>query len=189
MRTDEEVWLDDYDMRRKRFIYDRRTHYSYVFTAAQEIYTVILGHFSDAHEFAAAGYRMPDGIAFPLQGMAEVCFDIFDGVGCPTDFRHVQFYGLGSAAVLQTVALTLLAHVEKFGIGGFVFQAASGAVAEAGRKISLEDTYEYILGLKNELRYNPRTRLPKKQPRKLLPNPLRAYKVVNEGRACYAVLQ
>lgn len=33
LRIEEEVYLDGYEMRRKKFVYDRRVHYSYVFVA------------------------------------------------------------------------------------------------------------------------------------------------------------
>lgn len=189
MRIEEEVYLDGYEMRRKKFVYDRRIHYSYVFVAGNEVYTVIIGSLSDETIFTRIGYEMPENIPFPPNGMAEVYFDIYDGMDSLADFRHVQFSGLGNAVVLQTVALTLIAHFEKFNVGGFVFQAASGGVVDIGRTTSLEEVYDYMLGLKNEPRYNRRTGLPKKVPRPLLPAELHAYKHVTEGRACYVVLQ
>ncbi|HBY0391556.1 TPA: hypothetical protein MIO26_28520, partial [Klebsiella pneumoniae subsp. pneumoniae] len=67
--------------------------------------------------------------------------------------------------------------------------AAAGGVADIDRRTSLEETYDYMLGLKNEPRYNVNTGLPKKAPRSLLPDALHAYKTVTEGRACYVVLQ
>lgn len=189
LRIEEEVYLDGYEMRRKKFVYDRRVHYSYVFVAGNEVYTVIIGSLSDEAIFTRIGYEMPENIPFPSNGMAEVYFDIYDGMDSLADFRHVQFSGLGSAVVLQTVALTLIAHFEKFNVGGFVFQAATGGVVDIGRTTSLEEVYDYMLGLKNEPRYNRRTGLPKKVPRPLLPVELHAYKHVTEGRACYVVLQ
>ncbi|MDG0797396.1 hypothetical protein [Pectobacterium punjabense] len=187
MRIEEEVFLSDYGMRRKRFVYDRRIHHSYVFVAGNEVYTVIVGSLANEPTFARIGYKMPTGVPFPVNGMAEVYFDVFDGNDL-ADFRHVSFEGLGSAVVLQTVSLALIAHFEKFNIGGFVFQAASGGVVDVGRRTPLEETYDYMLGLKNEPRYNERTGLPKKTPRPLIPEDLHAYKTVTEGRACYVVL-
>ncbi|EAQ4533215.1 hypothetical protein B1Q85_001743 [Salmonella enterica subsp. enterica serovar Plymouth] len=189
MRIEEEVFLDDYGMRRKKFVYDHRVHHSYVFVAGNEVYTVIVGSLVDEVTFTRIGYEMPPGIAFPANGMAEVYFDVFDGMDGLADFRHVKFDGLGSAVVLQTVSLALIAHYEKFNIGGFVFQAASGGVVDIGRRTTLEETYDYMLGLKSEPRYNKRTGLPKKAPRPLIPEDLHAYKTITEGRACYVVLQ
>lgn len=57
-----------------------------------------------------------------------------------------------------------------------------------GRRISLEETYDYLRGLKSEPRYSARTGMQKKAPRRLLPETLQAYKSVKEGRANYAVL-
>jgi len=31
--------------------------------------------------FTQIGYEMPPAIPFPINGMAEVCFDTFDGMG------------------------------------------------------------------------------------------------------------
>lgn len=189
MRIEEEIYLDDYGMRRKKFVYDHRIHHSYVFVAGSEIYTVIIGSLVNEATFTQIGYEMPDNLPFPLNGMAEVYFDTFDGMDSLADFRHVRFSGLGSAVVLQTVALALIAHFEKFDVGGFVFQAAAGGVADLNRVTSLEETYDYMLGLKNEPRYNRRTGLAKKVPRPLLPPELHAYKHITGGRACYVVLQ
>lgn len=189
MHIDEEVFLDDYGMRRKRFIYDRRVHHSYVFVAGNEVYTVIVGSLTDELIFARIGYRMPVGVIFPVNGMAEVYFDVFDGINGLGDFRHVQFEGLGSAVVLQKVALALIAHYEAFNVGGFAFQAASGSVAGAGRRTSLEETYDYLLGLKNEPRYSHRTGLPKRAPRPLIPVDFYACKMVIKGRVSYVILR
>jgi len=68
----EEVFLEDYGIRRKKFVYDRRVHYSYVFTAGSEVYTVIIGRLADEITFTQIGYEMPVGIEFPLKGMGEV---------------------------------------------------------------------------------------------------------------------
>lgn len=189
MHIEEEVFLDDYGMRRKTFIYDHRVHHSYVFVAGQEVYTVIVGSLLDEMTFTRIGYKMPAGIPFPINGMAEVCFDTFDGMGSLADFRHIRFKGLGSAVVLQSVSLALIAHYEKLKIGGFVFQAASGEIVDKGRRITLEETYDIMLGLKNVPRYNPRTGLPKRVPRPLIQGNFHAYKTVTEGRACYVLLQ
>ncbi|WP_262241468.1 hypothetical protein [Serratia liquefaciens] len=81
----------------------------------------------------------------------------------------------------------MLQHYQTFNVGGFVFQAAGGVVSDIGRSISLEDTYDYILGLKDEQRYNEETGLPKGKPRKLLPDFLRAFKNDSTGRAYYVV--
>ncbi|EAA8275226.1 hypothetical protein IOS36_003939 [Salmonella enterica] len=189
MRIEEEVFLDDYGMRRKKFVYDHRIHHSYVFVAGNEVYTVIVGSLADEEIFTRIGYEMPPGIEFPANGMAEVYFDVYDGMDSLADFRHVRFKGLGSAVVLQTVALALIAHYEKFNIGGFAFQAASGGVVDIGRQTTLEETYDYMLGLKSGPRYNKRTGLPKKAPRPLIPEDLHAYKTITDGRACYVVLQ
>lgn len=189
MRIEEEVFLDDYGMRRKTFFYDRRVHHSYVFVAGTEVYTVIVGSLLDEVTFTRIGYEMPSGIPFPTNGMAEVCFDTLDGMGGLADFRHIKFKGLGSAVVLQSVSLALIAHAEKLNIGGFVFQAASGGVVDKGRRTSLEETYDILLGLKNVPRYNSRTGLPKRIPRPLIQGNFHAYKRVTEGRACYVVLQ
>jgi len=189
VRIEEEVFLGDYGMRRKKFVYDHRVHHSYVFVAGNEVYTVIVGSLLDEQAFTHVGYEMPADVSFPINGMAEVYFDVFDGMDGLADFRHVRFVGLGSAIVLQKVSLALIAHYEKFNVGGFVFQAASGGVVDIGRRTSLEETYDYMLGLKNEPRYNERTGLPKKAPRPLIPIELHAYKTVTDGRACYVVLQ
>lgn len=188
MRIEDEVFLDDYGIRRKRFVYDHRTHYSYIFVAGGEVYTVILGSLVDELTFTRIGYEMPANVLFPVNGMAEVYFDLFDGTDTLADFRHVQFKGLGSAVVLQRVSLALIAHYEYFDMGGFVFQAASGGIVDIGRRTSLEETYDYMLGLKNEPRYNRRTGLAKKTPRPLIPEELHAYKIVTDGRANYVVL-
>ncbi|WP_414165399.1 hypothetical protein ACMGGS_05960 [Superficieibacter sp. BNK-5] len=189
MRIEEEIFLEDYGMRRKKFVYDNRIHHSYIFVAGNEIYAVIVGSLVDEKMFTRIGYKMPDSIVFPLNGMAEVYFDTWDGMDSLADFRHVRFRGLGSAVVLQTVSLALIAHFEKFNIGGFVFQAATGGIVDAGRHVTLEEIYDYMLGLKNVPRYNQRTGLHKKAPRPLIPGELQAYKTVTEGRASYVVLQ
>lgn len=188
MRIEEEIFLDDYCLRRKRFIYDRRVHHSYIFVAGNETYTVIIGSLVEEITFTRIGYTMPAGVPFPVNGMAEVYFDVFDGMGNLADFRHVRFEGLGSAVVLQSVSLALIAHNETFSLGGFVFQAASGEVVDRGRRVTLEEIYDYMLGLKNEPRYNERTGLLKKAPRPLISKGLLAYKTITEGRANYVVL-
>lgn len=188
MHIEEELFLGDYALQRKRFIYDHRVHHSYVFVAGKELYTVIIGNFADEPGFTRAGYQMPAGLPFPDNGMAEVYFDVFDGTENLADFRHVNFEGLGGAVVLQKASLALIAHFEKFNIGGFVFQAASGGIVDVGRRTPLEETYDYMLGLKSEPRYNKRTGLPKKAPRSLIPEELTSYKTVTDGRACYVVL-
>ncbi|WP_425000317.1 hypothetical protein [Pantoea agglomerans] len=114
---------------------------------------------------------------------------MFDGLECLGDFRHISFAGLGSAVVFKSVLLALMAHHASFFIGGFVFQAASGEIVDRNRPTPLEEIYDALLGLKNELRYNRRTGLPKKAPQPLIPDYFRAYKVVTTGRACYVVLQ
>lgn len=189
MEIEEEVFLDEYALRRKKFVYDNRVHYSYVFVAGRELYTVIVGSLTDELSFTRIGYRMPPGLRFPDNGMAEVYFDVFDGMENLADFRHVNFEGLGSAVVLQKVSLALIAHFEKFNISGFVFQAAAGGIVDIGRRTPLEDIYDYMLGLKSEPRYNQRTGLPKKAPRSLIPDTLQSYKTVIEGRACYVIIQ
>ncbi|WP_442798773.1 hypothetical protein [Pantoea vagans] len=188
MRIEEDIYLENYEIRRKRFIYDRQIYHSYVFVVGSETYTVIVGDRIDEQTFIRIGYRMPAGISFPVNGLAEVCFDVFDGLECLGDFRHISFAGLGSAVVLKSVVLALMAHHESFSIGGFVFQAASGEIAERNRPTPLEEIYDAMLGLKNELRYNRRTGLPKKAPQPLIPDCVQAYKVVTTGRACYVVL-
>lgn len=139
MHIIKEEYLEDYAMRRKKFVYDRRIHHSYIFIVGNEIYTVIIGSLTDKNIFIRAGYAMPEGVSFPANGMAEVYFDTFDGMDSLGDFRHVHFAGLGSAVVLQSVSLALIAHFEAFNIGGFVFQAASGGMIDLNRKISLEE--------------------------------------------------
>lgn len=57
MRIEEEVFLDDYGMRRKTFFYDRRVHHSYVFVAGNEVYTVIVGSLLDEVTFTRIGYK------------------------------------------------------------------------------------------------------------------------------------
>lgn len=189
VNIEEEIYLADYGMRRKKFVYDRRVHHSYIFVAGSNLYTVITGSLSQEALFTRIGYKMPAGIPFPYNGMAEIYFDLYDGISVLTDFRHVRFAGLGSAVVLQSVSLAMMAHLDKLDIGGFVFQAAAGEVVDRGRQISLEEIYDYLLGLKNEPRYNRRTGLPKKTPRPLMPNGLHAYKICTEGRASYVILQ
>ena len=189
MRIEEEIFLEDYDIRRKRFIYDRRVHHSYVFVAGNETYTVIVSNLMDEQTFTRIGYRMPQGLFFPVNGLAEVCFDVFDGLACLGDFRHVSFAGLGSAVVLKNTVLALIAYYESFFTGGFVFQAASGEIVDRNRPTPLEEIYDAMLGLKNELRYNHRTGLSKKAPQPLIPACFRAYKVVTTGRSCYVVLR
>ncbi|MFU0922134.1 hypothetical protein [Kluyvera sichuanensis] len=184
---EEEVYLAVSGFRRKRFQYDRRTHHSYVFIAGGQVYTVIFAQIATAKKFADIGYVMPPGVAFPGNGMSEVYFDIWIDRESFGDFRHVKFKGLAGGVVLEQVALAMLEHYQTFNIGGFVFQAASGDVADKGRKISLEETYDYILGLKHQQRYNVKTGLPKGTPRRLLPDSLHVYKDTSTGRACYAV--
>ncbi|MGJ0127179.1 hypothetical protein [Pantoea sp. RHCKP32] len=189
MRVEEDIYLENYAIRRKRFIYGRQDYYSYVFVAASETYAVIAGHLADEEAFARIGYQMPPGMSFPANGLAEICFDVFDGLECLSDFRHIRLAGLGSAVVLKNVIPALMAHHESFSTGGFVFQAASGEIADRNRPTPLEEIYDAILGLKNELRYNRRTGLPKNAPQPLIPDCFRAYKVVTTGRACYVVLR
>jgi hypothetical protein len=43
---------------------------------------------------------------------------------------------LAGGVVLEQVALAMLQHYQTFDIGGFVFQAASGGVADIDRKTS-----------------------------------------------------
>jgi hypothetical protein len=105
------------------------------------------------------------------------------------DFRHISFAGLGSAVVIKRVFLALMAHHESFFVGGFVFQAASGEIVDRNRPTPLEEIYDALPGLKNELRYNRRTGLPKKAPQPLIPDYFQAYKTVTTGRACYVVLR
>lgn len=188
MDDEEEEYLCDYGLRRKKFEYDRRIHYGYIFAVGLEVYIVIIGSLVNECIFSRIGYELPEGVAFPQNGMAEVYFDVYDGMGGLGDFHHVSFAGLGSAVVLQKVSLALIAHYEKFNVGGFVFQAATGEDVDRGRRISLEETYDYLLGLKSEPRYNGHTGMQKKAPRRLLPETLQAYKSVKEGRANYAVL-
>ncbi|MFB6325610.1 hypothetical protein ACE8EZ_05785 [Pantoea deleyi] len=189
MRIEEDIYLENYAIRRKRFIYGRQNYYSYVFVAASKTYAVIAGHLTDEKAFARIGYQMPPGISFPANGLAEICFDVFDGLECLSDFRHIRLAGLGSAVVLKSVILALMAHHESFSTGGFVFQAASGEIADRNRPTPLEAIHDAMLGLKNELRYNRRTGLPKKPPQPLIPDCFRAYKVVTTGRACYVILR
>ncbi|HGH5398730.1 TPA: hypothetical protein ACJI3N_005334 [Raoultella planticola] len=184
---EEEVYLEESGFRRKRFTYDKRVHHSYVFVAGGEVYTVIFGHIKDESKFNDIGYSLAPGQAFPTNGMSEVYFDIWIDRESFGDFRHVKFKGLAGGVVLEQVALAMLEHYQTFNIGGFVFQAASGGVSDKGRSISLEETYDYILGLKDEQRYNKKTGLPKGKPRKLLPDYLKVYKDDSTGRACYAV--
>jgi hypothetical protein len=188
IKIDEEVFLEQPEMRRKKFQYNHRIHYGYVFLAGDQLYDVILGHIPDKKTFDRIGYSMPPGIQFPHNGLCEVYFDTFDGMEGLADFRHVKFNGFGSAVVLQNVSLALIAHYQTFDIGGFVFQAASGEVVDFGRPTPLEETYDYMLGLKSEPRYNVRTGLQKKAPRALLPEDINSFKIVTEGRACYVVL-
>ena len=189
MRIEEDIYLETFEFRRKRFIYDRQVYHSYVFVVGNEAYTVIVGDRIDEQTFTRIGYRMPPGISFPVNGLAEVCFDVFDGLECLGDFRHINIAGLGSAVVLKSVVLALITHHESFSIGGFVFQPASGEIVDRNRPTPLEEIYDALLGLKNELRYNRRTGLPKKAPQPLIPKYFRAYKVVTTGRACYVVLR
>lgn len=188
MRIEEDIALDDYGMQRKKFVYDHRVHHSYLFFAGGQMYTVILGFLPNEQMFSQIGYEMPAEIPFPANGMAEVYFDVTDGMDGLADFRHVNFKGLGGAVVLQQVALVLITHFEEFNIGGFVFQAASGGVVDIGRRISLEETYDYMLGLKSEPRYNLKTGLQKKTPQPMIHKDLHAYKTVTKGRACYVIL-
>ena len=152
MRIEEDIYLENYEIRRKKFIYDRQVYHSYVFVVGNETYTVIVGDRIDEQTFNRIGYRMPPGIAFPVNGLAEVCFDVFDGLECLGDFRHISFAGLGSAVVFKSVLLALMAHHESFFIGGFVFQAASVEIVDRNRPTPLEEIYDALLGLKNELR-------------------------------------
>lgn len=187
MEIEEEKYLDDYGFRRKKFTYDKRVHHSYVFVAGLEVYTVIFGSLTSEKKFLDVGYRMPPGIVFPVNGMSEVYFDTYIDIESFGDFRHVKFNGLAGGVVLEQVALAMLAHFQTFNVGGFVFQAASGDIVDKGRSITLEETYDYILGLKNEPRYNKRTGLLKGTPRRLLPEYMQVFKDTSNGRACYAV--
>ncbi|AVO98606.1 hypothetical protein D4N06_20470 [Klebsiella pneumoniae] len=184
---EEDVYLEESGFRRKKFVYDKRVHHSYIFVAGGEVYTVVFGSIKDEKTFQKIGYSLEPGMAFPHNGMSEVYFDIWIDRESFGDFRHVKFKGLAGGVVLEQVALAMLQHYQTFDIGGFVFQAASGGVADIDRKTSLEETYDYILGLKHEQRYNKKTGLPKGKPRKLLPDFLKVYKDDSTGRACYAV--
>jgi len=121
VRIEEDIYLENYEIRRKRFIYDRQIYHSYVFVGGSETYTVIVGDRIDEQTFTRIGYRMPPGISFPVNGLAEVCFDVCDGLECMSDFSHISIPGLGSAVVLKSVVLALMAHHESFSISGFVF--------------------------------------------------------------------
>lgn len=184
---EEDIRLDESGFRRKRFTYDRRVHHSYIFIAGGKLYTVVFGSLKELQKFTDIGYTMPLNIPFPQNGMSEVYFDLWIDRESFGDFRHVKFKGLAGGVVLEQVALAMLQHYQTFNIGGFVFQAASGAISDIGRSISLEETYDYILGLKDEQRYNEKTGLPKGKPRKLLPDYLKAFKNDSTGRAYYVV--
>lgn len=188
MEIQEEKYLEDPGFRRKKFVYDNRIHHSYVFVAGGRVYTAVFGSLTTEQKFLDIGYKMPPDTPFPCNGMSEVYFDIYIDVESFGDFRHVEFHGLAGGVVLEQVALAMLAHYQAFDVGGFVFQAASGEIADKGRSVTLEETYDYILGLKSEPRYNKSTGLPKGTPRKLLPDSLKAYKDTSNGRACYAIM-
>ncbi|HGA3108448.1 TPA: hypothetical protein ACIR5Y_003931 [Enterobacter hormaechei] len=189
MHIVEDIYLDEYGLRRKKFVYDQRIHHCYLFMAGSEVYAVIMGALASLNVYSDVGYELPPGIEFPANGMAEVYFDVLDGNHSLAAFRHVGFEGLGSAVVLQKVSLALISHFETFNIGGFVFQAASGGVVDIGRRTSLEETYDYMLGLKSKQRFNKNSGLPKKTPRVLLPQDLSAHKLASEGTISYVVRQ
>lgn len=188
MDLNTEEYLDDSGLVRKKFEYDRRIHYGYRFITGGHRYAVIIGSLEDEHAFTSRGYEMPPGIAFPENGMAEVYFDVDYGYGDFGDFRHVNFSGLGSSVVLEKVSLAIISHYQNYDVGGFTFEAASGGVQDEGRRISLETTYDYLLGLNRQPRYNRVTGMPKKPTRSLLHEDLRAFKISEMGRATYVVL-
>ena len=55
MRIEEDIYLENYEIRRKRFIYDRLIHYSYAFVVCNENYTVIVGKLMDEQTFTRIG--------------------------------------------------------------------------------------------------------------------------------------
>ncbi|KEA53034.1 hypothetical protein DT73_08850 [Mangrovibacter sp. MFB070] len=116
-------------------------------------------------------------------------FALFRRPGGITLSSFLRFTGLTRAGLAVSGGFFVLYGVAVgFVPGGFVFQAASGSIVDSGRRSSLEEIYDYLPGLKNEPRYNSKTGLPKKIPRRLIPEDLRAYKTVTKGRACYVIL-
>ncbi|WP_312344621.1 hypothetical protein [Leclercia sp.] len=105
-----------------------------------------MGSLLNEATFTQIGYEMPPAIPFPINGMAEVCFDTFDGMGGLADFRHIKFKGLGSAVVLQSVSLALIAHAEKLHIGGFVFQRLLEAWWIRGAALLWKRSMTFCLG-------------------------------------------
>ncbi|WP_240776058.1 hypothetical protein [Serratia proteamaculans] len=187
---EEDIRLDESGFRRKRFTYDRRVHHSYIFIAGGKLYTVVFGSLKELQKFTDIGYTMPLNIPFPQNGMSEVYFDLWTDRESFGDFRHVKFKGLAGGVVLEQVALAMLQHYQTFTIGGFVFQAAGGAIADFGRSISLEETYDYIPGLKDEQRYNKKNRFTKRETQKATARLLESFqkRFDREGLLCrYAV--
>lgn len=66
MRIEEEVFLNGYGIRRKKFVYDHRIHHSYVFVACGEVYIVIIGSLVDELTFTRIGYEIPADVPFRL---------------------------------------------------------------------------------------------------------------------------
>lgn len=184
---EEIIFVDDF--RRKQYSYDGRIHHSYFFYTVSHTYIVILGQFKTLAEYERVYGAFPRGYQFPEAGLAEVFFEEYFDDESLDDFRHVKLNGLASSTVLSNVAIILYKHIDDFNLGAVVFQAANSDKANKGRNISLEETYDYLLGLTVEPRYNKRTGLRKKTPRSLVKQGFNVIKQYSEGGACYVLLQ
>jgi hypothetical protein len=65
---EEDVYLEESGFRRKKFVYDKRVHHSYIFVAGGEVYTVVFGSIKDEKTFQKIGYSLEPGMAFLTMG-------------------------------------------------------------------------------------------------------------------------
>ncbi|WP_380181115.1 hypothetical protein [Kalamiella sp. sgz302252] len=180
-------YLIDTALRRKRFIYDKALHYAYQFMVGGNFYSVVIRLITDEKELIRLGYVLPVGVTFPQQGMGEVIFDMYIDVESFGSFQHVVNLGLGGGKVLTKVALAMVTHYDTYGVGGYLFQAATRPSGGAQRFVTLEETYDYLLGLRTTPRINLKTGLLKKPPTPLLPEGMSAFKHTSMG-VSYVIL-
>lgn len=182
MHYDEVLPDDGCGWERKRFTYDRATHYSYKFMVSGEFYSVVARHINSEHELNQLGYTLPQACSFPAPLMAEVYFDRFHDIESFGNFLHYSSKGLGNGTVLLNVASLMLEHYNTFNLGGFVFQAALPSQTGAKRQADLVEIYDCLLGLSTTPRVNVKTGRVKKSITPLLPPNMRAFKSTSTGR-------
>lgn len=112
MHYDEVLPDDGCGWERKRFTYDRATHYSYKFMVSGEFYSVVARHINSEHELNQLGYTLPQACSFPAPLMAEVYFDRFHDIESFGNFFHYASKGLGNGTVLLNVASLMLEHYK-----------------------------------------------------------------------------